>query len=72
MQTIIKFDCPECHYPVKAEIIETITEAKYKAPGIYKCKCPICSKEVNVPGKNPGSGHNRKTRVWNRSVDGNN
>jgi len=65
----IKFDCPECGYPVKGEIIKTITEAKYKAPGLYLCSCPICNKEVSITGKNPGSGHNRKTKVWNKSID---
>ncbi len=69
MQTEIKFDCPECGYPVKADIIETITEPKYKAPGTYLCKCPICSKDVRIKGKNPGSGHNRNTKTWDRSID---
>lgn len=70
MQTEIKFDCPECGYIVKAEIIETITEPKYKAPGLYLCKCPICEKEVKITGKTPGAGFRRATKTWNKSVDG--
>lgn len=69
MQKEIKFDCPECGYPVKSEIIKTLIEPKYKARGLYLCKCPICEKEVEISGKTPGSGHNRTTRVWDKSID---
>ena len=69
MQTEIKFDCPECGYPVKGKIIKTIIEPKYKARGLYLCKCPLCSKEVNISGKTPGSGYTRKIKVWDKSVD---
>lgn len=69
MQKEIKFDCPKCGYPTKSEIVEVLTQPKYKARGLYLCKCSICNEEVKISGKTPGSGHNRNIKVWDKSID---